>query len=238
MWNGVSEWLGVLNQNDLATILPNRGPFEGILWNGADLFESSAATPAPVVPSPSPSTMPSPVDGITLAPSAEFYQLTTNFLVGEFFADAEGGIMFDISVTEDILITRLDIDLFYVNYDDFTFETDIEVYIKTGSYVGYEASSGAWTKHMERTTVMPPRIDDISTFGLTPLKSDILSPIVIPGGTTMAFFITNRDVNNFVEMAYSSTAMDYVSDDNVMTIETGLFQRYDEFTQKYNDEEW
>mmetsp|Transcript_26278 Transcript_26278/g.39385 ORF Transcript_26278/g.39385 Transcript_26278/m.39385 type:complete len:1408 (+) Transcript_26278:130-4353(+) len=198
----------------------------------------SASTVPTQTPSISPSNMPSPVNGITLAPSSEFYILSTNFLIGEFWAAAESGIMFDVSVTEDTMITRLDIDLLYVGYDGLTFPTDIEIYTKTGSYVGYQTNSAAWTKHMDRTTVLPPDADDVSTLGLTPLKSDILSPIVIPGGTTLSIFITNRDVNNFIEMAYSTTAVDYVSDDNVMSVETGLFQQYNEFTGEDNDGWW
>ncbi len=201
-------------------------------------FVPSTSLVPSAAPSSSPSTMPSPVNGITQAPSSEFYTLFTNFLSGEFWAAAESGIMFDITVTEDTVITRLDIDLFYVNYDSFTFPTDIEIFTKAGSYRGYEVNSAAWTQHMSRTTIMPPNVDDASTLGLTPLQPDILDPIVIPGGTTLAIFITNTDVNNFIEMAYSSTAVDYTSADNVMTVETGVFQQYGEFTGADNDGWW
>lgn len=201
-------------------------------------FVPSASLVPSQGPSLSPSTMPSPVNGITPSPTSELYSLTTNFLVGEFWAAAESGIMFDVTVTEDTVITRLDIDLFYVNFGGFTFPTNIEIYTKAGSYVGYQANSAAWMKHMDRTTVLPPDFDDVSTFGLTPLMPDVLSPIVIPGGTTLAIFITNLDTNNFIEMAYSSTAIDYVSDDGVVTVETGLFQMYDEFTGEDNDGLW
>ena len=189
-------------------------------------------------PTTAPSPMPSPVNGITTAPTMEYNTIFTNFFTGEFWAASKSGIMFDITVTEDVLISRLDIDLFYVNYDGFEFPTDVEIYTKSGSYKGYQTNMAAWTKHMDRTTVQPPNVDDVSTLGLTPLKSDILSPIAIPGGTTLSIFLTNRDANNFIEMAYSTTAVDYVSDDGVVTVKTGLFQKYEEFAGEENDGWW
>lgn len=189
-------------------------------------------------PSTFPSVMPSPVNGISPSPTTEYDMITTNFLVGEFYAASKSGIMFDVTATEDVMITRLDIDLFYVNYDQYSFPTDVEIYIKSGSYKGYESRIDSWTKHMDRTTVYPPSSDDVSTLGLTPLKSDKLSPISIPGGSTVSIFITNRDANNFIEMAYSTTAVDYVSDDGVLTVETGLFQKYAEFAGEENDGWW
>ena len=99
---------------------------------------------------------------------------------------------------------------------------------KPGSFAGFQSQSSAWTKHLDKTTVLPPAQDDFTTT-LTALKPDILPEIRIPGGSTLAIFITNRDVSNFIEMAANDTAMDYVSDDGIVTVKTGVFQRYGDF---------
>jgi len=178
-------------------------------------------------PSAFPSIMPSPVNGISLSPTSLYTQLYTNFLVGEFWAASKSGIMFDIVATDDVAITRIDIDLFYVGFGGLTFPTDVEIYTKEGSYLGYEANMAVWTKHMDTTTVQPPDVLDFSTLGLTPLGPNILSPILIGKDTTVSVYITNRDANNFIEMAYSSTALPY-SDDTI-TVKTGYFQKYGDF---------
>ncbi len=49
LWNGVAEWLGLYSDNDLATILPNRGPFEDVLLKGIDLFHSVMGSESPSV---------------------------------------------------------------------------------------------------------------------------------------------------------------------------------------------
>jgi uncharacterized protein (DUF1501 family) len=49
LWNGVAEWLGVYSENDLATILPNRGPFEDKLIKGIDLFHTVTGSFSPSV---------------------------------------------------------------------------------------------------------------------------------------------------------------------------------------------
>lgn len=77
--------------------------------------------------------------------------------------------------------------------------------------------------------MLPPNSNDSSTLGLTPLKPDILPEIRIPGGSTLAIFITNRDTSNFIEMATNETALDYTSADGVVTVKTGVFQRYGDF---------
>jgi hypothetical protein len=38
LWNGIAEWFGITNENDLKSILPNRQPFENMLYSGNDLF--------------------------------------------------------------------------------------------------------------------------------------------------------------------------------------------------------
>ncbi len=68
LWNGVAQWLGVLNDNDLKTVLPNREPFENALWSGVDLFHNAVpVTPSPVVPTSAPvASTPAPVGSTPL----------------------------------------------------------------------------------------------------------------------------------------------------------------------------
>ncbi len=91
---------------------------------------------------------------------------------------------------------------------------------------------------MDTTTILPPAVGDTSTFGLTPLKPDILPEIRIPGGSSVSIFIVNRDVNNFIEMNANETAEEYNSGDysgdvfvpdGIVTVKTGVFQRYGDF---------
>jgi len=237
LWNGVAEWLGLDTDNDLETVLPNRAPFEDVLFRGIDLFHSTFGSEFPSMSSaPSMSSPPSQIPSVSampsssVAPTRETDMIFTGFGFGSFYTAPESGIMFDISVTVDVSITRFDLDLFYVNYQGITFPTEIEIYTKPGSFAGFQSQSSAWTKHMDTTTVLPPAEGDLSTYGLTAVRPDILPEIRIPGGSTMAIFITNRDVNNFIEMASEGEIVrDYVSDDKIVTIKTGVFQRYGDF---------
>ena len=188
------------------------------------------------IPSSFPSSMPSPVDGITMSPSQVYFTLVTDFLAGEYWAASKGGIMFDITVTEDVLINGFDIDLFYVNYGNNDFSTDVKIFIKEGTWEGYQADAGAWTEHMGSTSVTPPDELDFSTVGLTPITSDVMSPIGIAGGTTLGIYITNIDSRNFIEMAYDTTAVEH--DDGVVKVETGIFQKYAEFQDVESDAFW
>lgn len=83
--------------------------------------------------------------------------------------------MFDVTATEDLMITRFDIRLFYVGFLDFF--TDVEIYTKEGSYVGHEANNAIWTKHMDRTTIFPPI--DASTDLLAPITDKMMAPILV-----------------------------------------------------------
>lgn len=40
LWNGIAEWFGVTSENDMKSILPNKGPFEDLLFSGSDLFKN------------------------------------------------------------------------------------------------------------------------------------------------------------------------------------------------------
>merc|ERR1719330_583256 len=64
LWNGVSHWLGIHSDNDLATVLPNRGVFTDKLWSGVDLFQSAPL----VTSSPTKSPTESPIAPQTASP--------------------------------------------------------------------------------------------------------------------------------------------------------------------------
>ena len=194
-----------------------------------------------IAPSSSPSVLvpvPSSSPSSSQSPSSSFYGIKTPYIGGTYWAASKGGIMFDITATQDIAIIRLDIKLFYVNFPGFNSATDIEIYTKVGSYKGYQASMSSWTKHMDRTTINPPNVDDVDSLFLTPLKSDIFNPIVVPGGATVAIFITNRDANNYIEMSHLSSAAEHTSGDGEIKVETGTFQKYEEFSGSENDARW
>lgn len=104
--------------------------------------------------------------------------------------------MFDISTTEDILITDLEISLFYPG-PPFDTDTDIELWVKDGSYVGSEQNTGGqWTKHLDTTKVQGPTTSFLVTLTIPPLY--------ILGGTTKGIFLTNIDakVRVFTFSAY------------------------------------
>lgn len=42
LWNGIAEWFGITNSNDLTTVLPNRNSFQSEdLWSVSDLFTTA-----------------------------------------------------------------------------------------------------------------------------------------------------------------------------------------------------
>jgi hypothetical protein len=38
LWNGIAEWFGIMKENDLKSILPNRQPFENLMLTKNELF--------------------------------------------------------------------------------------------------------------------------------------------------------------------------------------------------------
>ncbi len=220
-------------------------PFATVtIASGTEAPSTSQSPSVSVVPSlnPSiaPSSMPSPVNGVSLAPTLVYDSIMTWFLSGNFYAASKSGIMFDVTATEDLMITRLDIKLFYVKFGGNNFETDIEIYTKPGGFRGHETNRGSvWTKHMDRTTVSPPDQNDASTLGLTPITEDMMSPILVGAGGTVAIYITNRDANNYIESGYLENAQnDYTSTDGALTLKRGLFRKYADFTDSENDFFW
>jgi hypothetical protein len=214
--------------SDTPTIVPSDTPSDTPTIEGYTAPPTDIVTFAPtdiVTFAPTDIVTFAPTDIVTFAPT--YYSLFTNFLYGEFYAASKSGIMFEILATEDVYIVAFDIDLFYVNYDEITFPTDVEIYTRSGSYTGYEYSKAGWTQNMERTSLMPPQEDDISTLGLTPISSDLLSPIAIPAGGSVSIFITNRDADNFIEMAFNENASDF--GDDAITVKKGSFHKYEHF---------
>lgn len=92
--------------------------------------------------------------------------------------NGQRGVMFNVNATNTITISCFDANL----YSGTT--ADYEIYYKSGSYVGSENNSAAWTLIG-------------STTGLTSLGNNVATPIpipvniTVPGGSTYAFYITN-----------------------------------------------
>lgn len=99
----------------------------------AILFSNSSVPSESPVPSLTPSVSAMPTS--SAEPSRDTDLIGTNFLVGNFYTAPESGIMFDISVTVDVSITRLDLDLFYANYEGIKFPTEIEIYTKVNAII-------------------------------------------------------------------------------------------------------
>lgn len=192
----------------------------------ADLTLSPSASVSPSVSS-SPSVSPSHslVPTVTNAPSFMYYSLSTTYLFGEYYAASKSGVMFDVTTMDDIMISKLDVSFFFVGGTGVTdIETDIEVYVKDGTYVGSADRIDRWTLHMVRTTITPS-----STDFLTTLDESIFPPLFIGGGKTKAIFITNRDAKNYLNLAYTNSAVDH--SDGIVTIKKGKFAKYDYFAR-------
>jgi hypothetical protein len=199
----------------------------------ADLTQSPSVSISPSV-SPSPSAVPSTslIPTTTNAPSLMYYSLSTSYLFGEYYAASKSGVMFDITATEDIMIPKLDISFFFVGGSGVSgIDTDLEVYVKDGTYVGSANRYERWTLHMTRKTVTPS-----STDFLTTLDETIFPPLYIGSGQTKAIFITNRDANNYLNLAYSNSASDH--SDDIVTITRGKFVKYEYFARLGQLDTW
>eukprot|EP00557_Chaetoceros_sp_GSL56_P014931 CAMPEP_0176486396 /NCGR_PEP_ID=MMETSP0200_2-20121128/5545_1 /TAXON_ID=947934 /ORGANISM="Chaetoceros sp., Strain GSL56" /LENGTH=1213 /DNA_ID=CAMNT_0017883093 /DNA_START=414 /DNA_END=4052 /DNA_ORIENTATION=- len=184
--------------------------------------------------SPSPSQVPSGslMPTASLAPSLMYYSLSTEYLFGEYYAASKSGVMFDILTTDDVMISKLDVSFFFVGGTGVSgIETDIEIYVKDGTYIGSENKIGRWTLHMARTTVTPS-----STDFLTTIDESMFPPLFVEGGKTKAMFITNRDAKNYLNLAYTNTALDY--SDGTVTIQKGKFAKYEYFANLGHIDMW
>eukprot|EP00551_Chaetoceros_affinis_P002283 CAMPEP_0203661244 /NCGR_PEP_ID=MMETSP0088-20131115/59510_1 /ASSEMBLY_ACC=CAM_ASM_001087 /TAXON_ID=426623 /ORGANISM="Chaetoceros affinis, Strain CCMP159" /LENGTH=156 /DNA_ID=CAMNT_0050523905 /DNA_START=416 /DNA_END=886 /DNA_ORIENTATION=- len=68
LWNGIAQWFGITNVNDLNELLPNRNKFASNLFNENQLYTtgSTPTAPTPTVPTP---TAPTPTAPTPTAPT-------------------------------------------------------------------------------------------------------------------------------------------------------------------------
>lgn len=103
-------------------------------------------------------------------------QLQSTFASG----NAQNGNMFDIVATDDIVIDSVDVHLEQ--------NSDVEIYYKQGTYVGFEANSGAWTLAGTATNVT-------AAGNGVPTSVPININLPINNGDTYAFYITATNVS-------------------------------------------
>ncbi|PKP17763.1 MAG: hypothetical protein CVU05_14945, partial [Bacteroidetes bacterium HGW-Bacteroidetes-21] len=114
------------------------------------------------------------------------------------------GNMFDIVAVNAVKIKKFDAHPMG--------DTEIAVYYKTGSFVGFESNAAAWTLIGTATVVAQP----MGT--ATPVPVDI--DIIIPAGETYAFYVTST--NTAVSLNYSNGTTPnaiYTSDANIQFLE-------------------
>lgn len=136
--------------------------------------------------------------------------------------------MFDVSVQNDeIQITEFDISFFWLpgaNVGDIS--TDVEIWATTdgGSYDGVKYNKNAWTRYFSGT--INPTCDgacDEDDF-LTTIT--LTTPIGVVENSPRGIFISNRDANNYINVAYNTDA-EYT--DDIVTIKRGKFSKYSYF---------
>ncbi len=103
-------------------------------------------------------------------------ELQTTFASG----NAQNGNMFDLVATDDIVIDSFDVHLEQ--------DTDIEIYYKSGSYVGSEGNAGAWTLAGTATNVT-------AAGNGVPTTVPINVNLPMNNGDTYAFYITATNVS-------------------------------------------
>ena len=113
----------------------------------------------------------------SLAGGANAATLTTTFAGG----NSQNGNMFDVNIisTTDLLVTSLDLNM---NMDMSVETSDIEVYGRTGSWVGFEGSSVGWTLLSQTPSVTG------NGAGLSTTVN--INDIVLPALSTYALYIT------------------------------------------------
>lgn len=168
---------------------------------------------------------------MSIAPSVGSFSLATEYLFGDYYATSKSGVMFDVTATEEIQITKLAVSFFFIYGAGVEgIDTDIEIYVKSGSYVGSANRIGNWDLHMARTTIVPTNVD--SGEFLTTIE--LPRPIGIGDSETVSIYITNRDANNYLSLAYRDTAADY--NDGTVTVAKGKFAKFAYFDGTSSDD--
>lgn len=90
IWNGVAQWFGVTDTNDLNTVLPNRDNFGNTLMNSNDLY--GIATTSSPTKSPAPSSSGTDAPTKSLVPSMSPSIDTTNAVDFDWFINDFGTV--------------------------------------------------------------------------------------------------------------------------------------------------
>ena len=67
MWNGVAQWFGVTEENELNTVIPNRNSFEGTLFTSETLYGITTTSSPSISNAPIGSSTPSPTNAPSLS---------------------------------------------------------------------------------------------------------------------------------------------------------------------------
>lgn len=115
--------------------------------------------------------------------------LTSTFAGG----NGQSGNMFDVAAINDVTIDGMDVHI------GSTSTETVEIWTKTGSYVGFTGNASAWTL-----------IGSVSVTGqgagnATPLPANSFTPVTITAGNTQAFYVTLT----------TSTNIDYTNGTNL-----------------------
>ncbi len=148
--------------------------------------------------------------GFVLLPQVAAAQLTlsTTFAAG----NNHRGNMFDL-----VAINQVTIQSFDVHPQG---DTNIEVYYKTGTHVGFETNAGAWTLVGDADVVAQPQG--------TPTPVPLSINVSIDVGETYAFYVTSSNVAVSLNYSNGSTRGNvFASDANLQFLEgTGLEYPY------------
>lgn len=115
------------------------------------------------------------------------------------------GAMFDVSAMNSVTINGFSV---YPAYGTGT--GDVEVFYKTGTFVGSETNSGAWTSIGTATGLVE---EEDSYVALT-------SPLTVAPGQTMAFYITRTD-GGFLYYTNTLSIGDVVNSDGYLSVKSG-----------------
>jgi len=90
IWNGVAQWFGVTDTNDLNTVLPNRDNFGNTLMNSGDLYGITTTSSPTKSPAPSSSGTDAPTKSLvpSMSPSID----TTNAVDFDWFINDFGTV--------------------------------------------------------------------------------------------------------------------------------------------------
>ncbi len=129
--------------------------------------------------------------------------MSTNSLETTFAAgNGQSGNMFDIMAVNDLTVQSFDINM------DAGTTDDVEIYFKTGTWVGFDADPSAWTL-VETVT----GVTSAGTNVPTPLNTNL--DIDVAAGETVAFYVTLVNTTNIAYTDGTTTGALFASDANL-----------------------